>query len=75
MNRIKHWPFEFVVHASREFVGRAWVRPGKDMHDEIEAAAAIHARVRGEEIDVIGCAVMPSGAIGARERIGVRIRP
>ena len=36
---------------------------------------AVHACTCGVEVDMIGCAVMHSGAIGPEERIGVRVRP
>ena len=36
---------------------------------------AVHARTCGVEVDIIGCAVMPSGAIGPKERIGIRVKP
>lgn len=79
--RITAFPFEFVEYATREFCGRAYVRP-RDMHGatdgmyvEIEGIAARHAKIRGVEIDVIGCAVTADGDIVDRERLGMRVRP
>lgn len=72
---VKMWPYEFVEFETRRFCGRAWFRASTDFFDEVEATAAIHATVSGKEIDIIGCSVMPSGRIGGRERVGIRVRP
>ena len=75
MTTIKLWPFEFVEFETGRLAGREYVRGGPDMYDEVEQRAALHARVRGVEIDVLGCAVQSSGAIAWRDRLGLRVRP
>ena len=72
---VKAWPFEFVEFHSRRWCGVSWVRPGDGMYDEVESIAATFAAVTGKEIDIIAGSVMPSGAIGSRERIGMRVMP
>ena len=72
---VKLWPMEFVNYHTGALVGREWFRPGEGMYDEVEATAATLADVNGIEVDIYGCSVMPSGRIGSRERLGMRVRP
>jgi hypothetical protein len=69
------FPFEFTDFATGRFIARRYYRVHDDMYDVIERDAEHFADMNDVEIDIIGCAVMPSGKIGGRERCGIRVRP
>jgi hypothetical protein len=68
-------PFEFVRSSDGAFLARNWVRPGEGMFKEVEGFGQKYADFFKTGIDILECTVMPSGAIGSRERIGMRMMP
>lgn len=72
---VKSWPFEFYDFATHRFIAREWFRFTDDMYDVVEKRAAHFADIEGVEVDIVGCAVMPSGKIGERDRCGIRVIP
>ena len=72
---ITRFPFEFYDFATHRFIARRYYTVCDGMYDVIEADAGHFADIEGVEIDIVGCAVMPSGAIGGRDRCGIRVRP
>jgi len=71
----RNHPFEFNDFATGRFIAREYFTFSDDMYDVIENRAAHFADVEGVEIDIITCAVMPSGKIGGRDRCGMRVIP
>lgn len=76
MTTIKQWPHRFTDFATGRVIATEWFRAASpNMYEEVERRAEQLARIEGVEVDVLSGAVMPSGAVGSWERMGVRARP
>ena len=73
---VKNWPVRFSVFATGKQIGVEWFpAAAENLIEQIEERAAFFARIEGVEVDIETGSVMPSGAIGTWERMGMRVRP